>query len=277
MRAFIHYRQQIEFSEPTRAVTQTLRLTPRSFDGQHVIDWYVGVEPDVWLRRGEDTFGNLTHSCSHEGPIEQLTILAEGEIETSDVAGVVHGQSERFPLDVYLRDAPPTHADAALREFTQEALAGDKEPLGRMHGLMAALHEKLAFEPGETPSPRDAADVFASGGGSARELAQVFIAAARAERVPARFVSGFFLGDAGPDEAGVHHGWAEAYVEPIGWIGFDVARGYCPRGEHVRVAVGLDYFGAAPRRSSHFGYTQEEASVSLSRELARQASWQDQQ
>jgi transglutaminase-like putative cysteine protease len=275
MRAFIRYQLQIDFPEPARGLTQVLRLTPRSFDGQHVQDWFVGVDPDARLRRAEDAFGNIAHSCSHDGPLERVAIFAEGLVETTDAAGVVQGLSERFPLDLYLRDAEATHAGAGLREFAKAAVASEKTPLGGMHALMEQLHEKCAFEPGDAP-PRPAKDVFASAKGSARELAQVFVAAARAENIPARFVSGFFLGD-DAGESGAHHAWAEVYVEPIGWIGFDCALGFCPKGEHLRIAQGLDYYGAAPRRGSSFGFAREQAETRLTLDFARQASWQAQQ
>ena len=94
MRAFVRYELQIDFPEPTRGLTQLLRLTPRGFDSQHVQNWFVGVEPDARLRRTEDAFGNIAHSCSHEGPLERVTISAEGTVETTDTAGVVTGLSE---------------------------------------------------------------------------------------------------------------------------------------------------------------------------------------
>jgi transglutaminase-like putative cysteine protease len=289
MRAFIHYQLQIDFPEPARGLTQVLRLQPRGFDSQYVQDWFVGVEPDARLRRSEDAFGNIVHSCSHDGPLERLTIAAEGEIETSDAAGVVAGQYEKFPLDIYLRDLDSTHADARMREFLRDSLASETDPLGRMHALMSALNDKLTFEPGETPAPRPAAEVFDAGKGSARELAQVMIAAAREVNAPARFISGFFLGGATDtrfstggraSEAGVaaaHHAWAEIFVDPIGWIGFDPALGYCPRDEHLRIAQGLDFYGAAPRRGASFGFAKEESVTRLTLDFARQASWQTQQ
>jgi len=288
MRAFIHYQLTIDYLEPARGLTQVLRLHPRGFDSQYVQNWYVGVEPDARLRRSEDAFGNIVHSCSHDGPLERLTITAEGEIETSDTAGVIAGQYEKFPLDIYLRDLESTHADARMREFLRDSLASEKDPLGRIHALMDALHEKLAFEPGETPAPRPAAEVFETGKGSARELAQVMVAAAREVNAPARFISGFFLGGAteprlstgGASEAGVaaaHHAWAEIFVAPIGWIGFDPALGYCPRDEHLRIAQGLDYYGAAPRRGASFGFAKEEPVTRLTLDFGRQASWQAQQ
>ncbi len=277
MRASVQYHLQISYAEPVRAVNHVLRLNPRGFDGQEIEDWRVEVLPDARMRRSEDTFGNIVHSCSHDGPLDQFSITAEGDIETYDVAGVVRGLPERFPLEVFLRDTDSTHASKDLLEFVQDSLSGEADPLGRMHALMAALNEACAFAPVETNAPRPAKAVFAARSGSAREIAHVFIAAARGLGVPARFVSGFFLGSEVADNAGAHHAWAEAYVEPIGWIGFDAALGFCPRGEHVRIAQGLDFLAAAPRRAACFGPSREETKVLLSVDVGRQASWQAQQ
>jgi transglutaminase-like putative cysteine protease len=36
------------------------------------------------------------------------------------------------------------------------------------------------------------------------------------------------------------------FVPDLGWVAFDAANGICATDAHVRVAVGLDYLGAAP-------------------------------
>ena len=46
------------------------------------------------------------------------------------------------------------------------------------------------------------------------------------------------------------HAWAEAYVDDLGWVGFDPTNGICTTDAHVRVAIGLDYLGAAPVRGT---------------------------
>jgi transglutaminase-like putative cysteine protease len=79
------------------------------------------------------------------------------------------------------------------------------------------------------------------------------------------------------DGAGAQHAWAEAFCEPIGWVAFDAALGYCPRDAHLRIAQGLDFLGAAPRRAARLGYAAEEICAVLSVKAAHQASWQVQQ
>src|SRR5450631_1993982 len=122
MRAHVQLEIEIVFAEPARALTQVFRLKPRSFESQHVLDWRVCVTPDALLRQSEDSFGNIVHSYSNDGPLERLTILSEGEIDTSDAAGVLRGTVEKFPLDVFLRDTDYTHAGADLLAFAGDAV-----------------------------------------------------------------------------------------------------------------------------------------------------------
>ncbi len=49
----------------------------------------------------------------------------------------------------------------------------------------------------------------------------------------------------------------------LGWIGFDPANGICTTAAHVRVAIGLDYLGAAPVRGSRTGGGSESLDVKL--------------
>ena len=60
-------------------------------------------------------------------------------------------------------------------------------------------------------------------------------------------------------EAG--HAWAEACVTDLGWVGFDATNGICATDAHLRVAVGLDYLGAAPVRGTRFGGGGEDLEV----------------
>lgn len=67
-------------------------------------------------------------------------------------------------------------------------------------------------------------------------------------------------------EAG--HAWAEAKVADLGWIGFDPANGISVTEAHLRMAIGLDYLGAAPVRGSRRGGGSESLEVRIRVELA---------
>ena len=56
----------------------------------------------------------------------------------------------------------------------------------------------------------------------------------------------------------------------LGWVAFDAANGFCATDAHVRVAVGLDYLGAAPLRGTRYGGAGEALAVKVRIEQAAQ-------
>src|SRR5690606_5559839 len=72
---------------------------------------------DCRLEPHEDAFGNLTHSFTVDGPISELRIGVEGEVETQDTAGIVRGTLERFPPSLFLRETELPRPDDAIARF----------------------------------------------------------------------------------------------------------------------------------------------------------------
>lgn len=261
MRIRIDHATRYAYARPARFIVQMLRLTPKSCEGQQVRDWRIETDVDARLRRGEDAFGNIVHSLYTERPTNELTIRVTGEVSTVDTGGVVRGQAERLSPLVFLRDTPLTQADPAIVDFARAIPEG--APLGRLHALMGALHQDVAFEVGATSATHTAAEAFAQRRGVCQDHAQIFIAAARLLGIPARYVSGHLSRQDGQHDQDAAHAWAEAWVEDLGWVGFDPANGICPTQHYVRVAVGLDALGATPIRGTSYGGGQESLTVAL--------------
>jgi transglutaminase-like putative cysteine protease len=254
MRIRIAHETVYRYDSPAAAAIQVLRLTPRNHHGQYVIDWRIEVSRECRLHAHEDAFGNLSHAFTLAGPFDELTLAAEGEVDTSDMNGIVAGAIERFPPTLFLRETPLTARDPAAVEFAQDVRAeAGSEPLTVLHALLVGVHRTMRLDP-ETGEPgRTAAEALIAGRGSASDQAHVFIAAARTLGIPARYVRGYFHDFAARSSADARHAWAEAFVPALGWVGFDPAHGICPTDCHVRVAVGLDHLGAAAVRGSHHG------------------------
>jgi transglutaminase-like putative cysteine protease len=250
MRIRISHEIAHRFAPPARMLIQNLRLTPSGFDSQYLIGWRISLDIDSALRQSEDAHGNILSSFSHHGgPIERLTVIAGGEIETSDSAGVVRGTVERLPPDMYLRESPRAHANGALRDFAKEATAGASDPLDALHRLMGELNGVVAFDPLKPDNPESAVEAFALRRGRACDLAHIFIACARSLNLPARFITGYRAAEetGGPGA----HAWAEAYAPQLGWVSFDPTDCICGDQRYVRVAVGFDAQDAAFVRSAH--------------------------
>jgi transglutaminase-like putative cysteine protease len=263
MRIRVRHETNYRYSAPAKSVIQKLLLTPRNHCGQHLLDWRIDMDRDVRLRSAEDAFGNIMHSCSVEGPVDRLTTAIEGEVETFDTAGVVDGAVERFPPVLYLRDTPLTVANADLSDFAFETMAHGHTRLDKLHILVDRLYAELAFDTDVTHAATTAVEAFTQKQGVCQDFAHIFIACARAADIPARYVSGYFLRSDGCDEQVAGHAWAEAYVEDLGWVGFDPAHGVSPNENYIRVAIALDYLGAAPIRGTHTGGLNEELKVNV--------------
>ena len=59
------------------------------------------------------------------------------------------------------------------------------------------------------------------------------------------------------------HAWAEAHIDGLGWVGFDVSNAISPDGRYVTLATGLDYTEAAPISGFIFGGGKESLIVTL--------------
>ena len=248
MRIRIQHRTRYAYSAPARLVQQVLRLTPRSHEGQHVVSWRIDCNVDCRLHRGEDAYGNITHTFTARGPLESVELVVDGDLETFDTIGVIRNSVERFPPVFYLRDTDLTHAGPNLRAFAFEAVGSTVDRLERMHLLMDAIFERMTFDKAPTQAQTKAEEAITLGRGVCQDFAHIFIACARVLEVPARYASGHFLRNDGVIEQEAGHAWAEAYVEDLGWIGFDPAHASCSGESHIRVAVGPDYLAAAPVR-----------------------------
>ncbi len=261
MRIRIAYATVYTYDEPPRSVLQRLKLTPRSFEGQHISHWRVDVEPDGRLMRAEDPLGNIFHTLYCTRPGGSLTLTVNGEAETHDTNGIVRGCVERFPTSVFMRQTALTQPDEALTQFAEETAAkAGADTLTRLHELMGAVHGRMQFETGRTDSQTTAVEAFAAGHGVCQDLSHIFVGCARRIGIPARYISGH-LARAESRLENAAHAWAEAYVENLGWVGFDTANDVCPGETHLRVAVGMDYLDAAPVRGSRYGGGSERLEV----------------
>ena len=59
------------------------------------------------------------------------------------------------------------------------------------------------------------------------------------------------------------HAWAEAWIDDLGWVGFDVSNGISPDARYVRVATGFDYRDAAPVTGLSWGGGKAALAVTL--------------
>lgn len=261
MRLKISHTTVYEYDEPVPYSLQRLRLTPVDGPTQTVLNWTVSVDGAKVEAGYADQYGNRVELVSAEATEKSIRIVASGEVETRDKAGVFGPHQGFCPLWLFLRETPLTTAGPLIAALV-ETLEGDSE-LARMHALMEAVHAAVAYIPGTTTTETPAEDVLAARTGVCQDHTHVFIAAARMLDIPARYVSGYLMME-GQIEQTATHAWAEAHLPGLGWVGFDAANNVCPDERYVRIATGLSYTDCAPVSGMRLGAANEDLTVSLS-------------
>ncbi len=262
MRLSVSHTTRYEFSEPVSHGLQRLRMKPKSTHGQKVLSWQMtlnGASEEVLY---EDQHHNSTALVSVEPGVCAVTVNCSGMVETADNAGVLGRHSGHMPLWAFLRQTALTRPGPKIRELARQVGGDNLEGVDRLHALSHEVLAAVRYEIGQTHVNTTAEDAIVAGHGVCQDHAHIFISAARLLGNPARYVSGYLMMDDRVDqEAG--HAWAEAFVEDLGWVGFDVSNGISPDPRYVRVATGCDYREAAPVTGISFGPGESVLKVNL--------------
>jgi transglutaminase-like putative cysteine protease len=252
MRITIRHETRYDYDEPAAGVVMRLRLKPASSNAQRVERWTVTVNDqpiERWITTG---YGDAEALWRAPGRVESVTIVAEGDVQTVDCAGVTRPLDGEVRPQLFLRATELTAIDEGLAALAEQARSPDG-PLASLHLLNELVHKGVAWRAGSTNTETTAAEALAQGAGVCQDQTHIFIAAARSLGIPTRYVAGYLRDPERPDSDHDPHAWAEAHVEGLGWIGFDCTLGHCPVEGHVRLTCGLDAADAAPIRGVMLG------------------------
>lgn len=262
MRLRIDHTTRYEFSHPVSHGLQRLRLTPKNTQGQKVLEWEMrctGARVEVDY---EDHNHNRTTLVSVDSGVQVVEVHCSGLVATADNSGVMGHHSGHMPLWSFLTQSALTRPGPKLRAILAQLDAPRSDPLATLHQLSAQVLANVDYVTGETTVLTTAEEAAALGRGVCQDHAHIFIGGARQLGIPARYVSGYLMmNDRIHQEAG--HAWAEAHVQHLGWVGFDVSNGISPDARYVRVATGRDYREAAPVTGMSWGAGESQLAVKL--------------
>lgn len=258
MRLTIRHLTEYSYHPAAARVGLCLKLFPGKTKAQTPGAWNVTVNGEAIVPKLTNGFGDSEALWFSTPDASKVAVEAEGVVVTSDTAGLIDRYGFAVPA-IFLRQTPLTRVDGAIRRIADAAIGDD--PLTRMHALSAAVHEAMIYRPGVTDGGTTAAQALALGAGVCQDKAHLFIAAARAADIPARYVVGYLLDNESP--LAETHAWAEVHLQDLGWVGFDPTNQICPTDAYVRLCAGLDANDAAPIRGSIQGGAQDSLIVSV--------------
>ncbi len=273
MRLSIRHTTNYTFSEPVVHALQRLRLTPKETQGQKILDWrmeYENAHPELEY---EDQHFNTTTLIAIEPGINEVTVTCRGTVQTEDSAGVIGRHSGHMPLWSFLGQTPLTKPGPKLRALVRDLSANggadQDSKLDYLHALSAKIRSEVAYRTGTTGVSTAAEEAVDAGEGVCQDHTHIFLSAARMADIPARYVSGYLMMNDRIDQDATH-AWAEAHIDGLGWVGFDISNGISPDPRYVRVATGRDYRDAAPVTGISFGSSEQVLTVKVAVEQQHQ-------
>jgi transglutaminase-like putative cysteine protease len=262
MRLSIRHTTKYRFTAPVVHAIQRLRLTPKSTQGQEIVEWDMAFEHAAKQLEYEDQHRNLTTLIAVEPGAQEVSVTCSGTVDTHDFSGVIGRHAGHLPLWSFRGQTALTKPGKGIQALVRECRKAGTPRLEMLHALSACILERVTYGVGATGVDTSAEDALAAGQGVCQDHAHIFIGSARALGIPARYVSGYLMMNDRIDQEATH-AWAEAHVEDLGWVGFDISNGISPDQRYVRVATGRDYRDAAPVTGMSTGSSTQDLTVTV--------------
>ena len=261
MQLNIRHTTTYRYDQPVDYALQKVRLRPQKSTVQSVLNWDIAVAGGVIETHYNDHYGNHVDLVNVDRGAQEVKITANGTVDTHDPSGVLGKVYGHAPLWHFAQATDATTAGAGIRELA-DGVGAAADRVEALHRLSDRILIAAPYALGKTTNTTLAEEALQIGAGVCQDHAQIFIAAARAQGISARYVSGYLMINDQIDQDATH-AWAEAHVDGLGWVGFDVSNGVSPDEKYVRIAIGRDARDASPNEGMRLGAAQEQMIVSL--------------
>jgi transglutaminase-like putative cysteine protease len=253
------------YTAPVAESVMELRLRPMDGNGQRCGEFRLELSHGIKPRTYMDGYGNNVHYFNLARPHAGLSVISRSTVETG--LPVDDDPGEELVHD-FLRFRSPVKDIPGVRELAaRHRIEGPGSPEAveqALDELTMTISREFTYDTSVTNVYSVVDDVLTLKAGVCQDFAHLFIAAARAMGVPARYVSGYIhLPKWGNKATTASHAWAEAWVAGKGWIGFDATHPVRTTPHHVRLAVGRDYTDAAPTRGVYVGSAGSTMTISV--------------
>jgi transglutaminase-like putative cysteine protease len=257
------------YESPVSFARCSLRLEPKSGDGQQLVSHTVDIRPRPAQRTvRRDFFGTHTESVLIETAHRHLRIDSRSRVSVSRQPP---GRTALSPPWESVRDlafeaaslgplSPVGYVFASslvpvLQPVTAYAAASFPAGGGILVGavdLMHRIRNGFKYDPKATVISTPLKEVFEQRHGVCQDFAHVMIAGLRGLGLPAAYVSGYLRTIPAPGQARLQgadatHAWVSVWCgADIGWVGFDPTNDLLVGNDHIILAIGRDFSDVSP-------------------------------
>jgi len=243
----VRHRTLYAYSAPVRLGDHLLRLRPRQ-TGVRIVRENLRIEPAPASQTERvDRYGNRTTKVAFAGETDRLLIDSRFELETDPAPRPWLDERE-------IRAEFGGGAGPLVRAYAAELFArtgGDA--LTFLDALNSDLFARTDRKIRDVGYAQDPEETLSRARGACRDLTLLFMAAARSQNIPARFVSGYQAHAETPDGKRHLHAWPEVFLPGAGWRGYDPTHGCAAASGHVALCAGADQRSTMPVEGGYFG------------------------
>jgi transglutaminase-like putative cysteine protease len=258
-----------EYESPVSFARCTLRLEPRSGNGQELISHRVEIRPRPAERNvRRDFFGTLTESVVIEAAHRNLRIDSRSRVSVSrrppardaaspawetirDIAFEATSLGPSSPVG-YVFASPLVPVLRPVSAYAALSFAPGAGVLACAVDLMRRIRSEFRYDPKATVISTPLAEVFDKRHGVCQDFAHVMIAGLRGLGLPAAYVSGYLRtipppGQARLQGADATHAWVALWCgAELGWVDLDPTNDLLVADDHIVLAMGRDFSDVSP-------------------------------
>jgi transglutaminase-like putative cysteine protease len=257
------------YEHPVSFARCSLRLEPKSGDGQELVSYTVDIRPrpaDRTVRY--DFFGTHTESVLIETAHRHLRIDSRSRVKVArhappraapspawetvrDVAFEATSLGPSSPIG-YIFASPLVPMLAPVTAYALTSFPPGGGVLSGAVDLMHRIRTEFKYDPTATVISTPLAEVFEKRRGVCQDFAHLMIAGLRGLGLPAAYVSGYLRTIPPPGQprlqgADATHAWVSLWCgEGLGWVGFDPTNDLLIENDHIVLAVGRDFSDVSP-------------------------------
>ena len=191
-----------------------------------------------------------------------MMIEAEGEVHTQDAFEFIDEAKAVSPYYLLQQTHLTEPTEEMLKYFS--ANLPKENCVDEVLKLAGAIQKTIEYSPGQTNFASTAAQSFAMKSGVCQDHAHIMLGLCRASNIPARYVSGYFFAEESPNLAS--HAWIDfcSDIDKGIWTSIDITHACLIDARHIRLAIGRDYYSAAPVKGVRSGGDGEKLSANIS-------------
>jgi transglutaminase-like putative cysteine protease len=259
----IRHHTVYRYSRPVQLGPQLLRFHPRDDGAQRVVDHQISISPTPIGRNDHlDLEGNRVTQVWFDGETDRFKVEVNLQVETlrnNALDFILAPEAVMLPIGHVPDDAfaraylERIDTDDAVTAFAAElSLSVKRDTLSYLDRLNRHLFADFAHVIRERGEPQSPALTLQTRRGACRDLSVLFVDCCRAERIPARFASGYQKGDDRRKRRYLH-AWPEVYLLGAGWRAFDPTHGEAVADSHVTIAAAAHPRDTMPVTGSFLG------------------------